>query len=97
MFEEKLSEVLNSEAPIKIIQRRKQFKNWVSETVKCEMMVRDNLRNRLEFNRTKKTGSHTEKPETDVLNSLGNPKINFLKKKNIQKLMMKKIKKSCIV
>ena len=41
MFEDKVKYVLDVFAPIKIIQKRKQFKNLVSDTVKAEMIMRD--------------------------------------------------------
>ena len=44
MFEEKLLNVLNQEAPIKISQKRKLHRNWISADVKTEMRYRDCLR-----------------------------------------------------
>ena len=44
MFVEKVSKVLDEVAPIKIVQRRKHFKNWMNEEVKVEIKKDDSLR-----------------------------------------------------
>ena len=45
-FVEKLSEVLDKVAPIKTIQRRQNYKSWVSQELKQQMQDRDELRER---------------------------------------------------
>ena len=37
-------EVLNTVAPVKVVQRRKNFRSWVSTEVKTEVKLRDSLR-----------------------------------------------------
>ena len=44
IFEEKILEILNKLAPLKKFQKRKQSRNWVSEKMKDDMRLRDQLR-----------------------------------------------------
>ena len=43
MFEDKFLQVLNKHAPMRIIQKRKQFRNWMDNEVKTQMKIRDEL------------------------------------------------------
>ena len=44
MFETKINSVLNDMAPIRVTQRRKNVRKWVSQECKEEMKMRDQLR-----------------------------------------------------
>ena len=44
VFEETVLEVMEEAAPLKILHRRKFFRNWISEEVKSEMKIRDGRR-----------------------------------------------------
>ena len=44
IFEEKVLEVLDKIAPMKVIQRRRKFRNWLSDKFKVRMTERDTLR-----------------------------------------------------
>ena len=39
-----LKTILDRMAPVKIVQRRNQYRNWVSQDLKDEMKIRDELR-----------------------------------------------------
>ena len=43
-FEEKVLKILDEAAPIKTIQSRRKFRNWISEDLKDKMKERDDLR-----------------------------------------------------
>ena len=43
-LEDKIGEILDSEAPLKEIQARKKHRNWLSQEMKAEMVHRDNLK-----------------------------------------------------
>ena len=43
-FEEEISKILNEVAPIKITQKRKNYRKWVNTEVKNEMKIRDRNR-----------------------------------------------------
>ena len=80
MFEEKVSEVLNSVAPIKIIQRRKKFKNWVSDSVKNEMIARDKLREIARVSQSKDDWEKYKKSRNNCVKSLRESKNDFFNK-----------------
>ena len=44
IFEEKLTEVLDQMAPIKVTQQRRKFRSWISDDMKSQMLHRDRLR-----------------------------------------------------
>ena len=46
IFEENVLSVLDAAAPVKTVQRRKRYRNWVSQEMKAKMKQRDELRNK---------------------------------------------------
>ena len=66
IFVEKVTEVLNKHAPLKTLQRRRNYKCWVDATLKESMLDRDRLREAARISGRQGIGRCTDKPGIGV-------------------------------
>ena len=80
IFEEKMKKVLDKMAPIRVFQKRKKFRKWISQEVKTEMRNRDTLREE-----ARRTGQQVDwasyrRARNECVKSLKNSKSDYFNK-----------------
>ena len=80
IFEEKLLSVLDELAPIKVHQKKKLFRNWISDEVKEQMKNRDNLRQTAKMTGNQDDWNKYKSQRNKCVKLLSNVKTDYYRK-----------------